>query len=255
MPNVSPSRGVSRSSAAARGPGIARSLSKPGKIDGVVATLGGAIARGGFAPGASLPRESELERQFGASRGVVREAVKILATKGLVSVRPRLGTRVRPRRDWSLLDHDVLGWIGSGGIDRELLLALDETRRVVEPGAAEIAARRADDEDRRRIRAAYRAMEAACHEPGPATAADKSFHLAILDATHNPVLRGFRTAVEAILDAVFGATIPMLAPNLPNHEAVASAIEAGDPAAARAAMERLLGRTRDLIEARPADPR
>lgn len=227
-----------------------QSSSKPGKIGGVLATLGGSIARGDLPAGSSLPRERDLEIRYGASRSVVREAVKILATKGLVSVGPRLGTRVRPRGDWSLLDRDVLGWIGAGGIDRELLLALDETRRVVEPGAAEIAAVRAGPEDRRRIRAAYRAMEAACDQPGPATEADKDFHLAILDATHNPVLRGFRTAIEAILDAVFAATIPMLAPNLPNHDAVASAIEAGDPAAARAAMERLLGRTRDLIAAR-----
>lgn len=228
-----------------------RALSKPGKIGGVVANIGEAIGRGDLPPGVTLPRERDLELRYGASRSVVREAVKILATKGLVSVRPRLGTRVRPRGDWSLLDRDVLGWIGSGGIDRELLLALDEARRVVEPGAAEIAARRADDGDRHRIRTAYLAMEAACHEPRAATEADKAFHLAILDATHNPVLQGFRTAIEAILDAVFAATIPMLAPNLPNHDAVASAIEVGDPAAARAAMERLLGRTRDLIEGRP----
>lgn len=232
-----------------------RALSKPGKIDGVLAMLGGAIARGGFAPGASLPPEGELEARFGASRGVVREAVKILATKGLVSVRPRVGTRVRPRGDWSLLDRDVLEWIGTGGLDRELLLALDETRRVVEPGAAEIAAVRADDRDRTRIRTAYLSMEAACDEPGPATEADKQFHLAILDATHNPVLCSFRTAIEAILDAVFAATIPMLAPNLPNHEAVASAIEACDPAAARAAMERLLQRTRSLIEGESEEAR
>ena len=228
-----------------------RSLSKPGKISGVVAGLGGSIARGDPAPGASLPRERDLELRYGASRSVVREAVKILATKGLVSVRPRLGTRVRERGEWSLLDRDVLGWIGSGGIDKELLLALDEARRVVEPGAAEIAAMRANAEDRQRIRTAYRAMEAACHDHSAATEADKTFHLAILEATHNPVLREFRGAIEAILDAVFAATIPMLAPNLPNHEAVASAIDAGDPSAARAAMERLLRRTSDLIAAQP----
>jgi GntR family galactonate operon transcriptional repressor len=153
--------------------------------------------------------------------------------------------------DWSLLDRDVLGWIGSGGIDRELLLSLDEARRVVEPGAAEIAAGRATTEDCRNIRQAYAKMEVACRDPGAATQADKAFHLAILDATHNPVLRSFRTAVDAMLDAVFAATIPMLEPNLPNHEAVATAIEAGDPAAARAAMDRLLDRTRALIDVRP----
>jgi GntR family galactonate operon transcriptional repressor len=142
--------------------------------------------------------------------------------------------------DWSLLDRDVLGWIGSGGIDRELLLSLDQARRVVEPGAAEIAAGRATTEDCRNIRQAYAKMEVACRDPGAATQADKAFHLAILDATHNPVLRSFRTAVDAMLE-----------PNLPNREAVATAIEAGDPAAVRAAMDRLLDRTRALIDVRP----
>ncbi len=226
-----------------------RAASKPGKIDGVVARLGGDIARGAFAPGASLPRERDLESSLGASRSVVREAVKILATKGLVSVGPRVGTRVQPRRDWSLLDPDVLRWISHAGIDRDLLLALDEARSVVEPGAAAIAAARATDADRGRIRAAYEAMVAACDDPPVAIAADKAFHLAILDATHNPVLRGFRVAVDAILDAVFEATIPMLRPNLPNHDAVARAIEAGDAEGARRAMDAVLGRTSALIVA------
>ena len=225
-------------------------LAKPGKIQGVVARLGGGIARGEFAPGASLPRESDLEQSLGASRGVVREAVKILATKGLVSVGPRVGTRVQPRRDWSLLDPDVLRWIAHAGIDHDLLVALDEARAVVEPGAAAIAAIRATEADRTRIREAFQAMEAHCDEPSAAIAADKAFHLAILDATHNPVLRGFRAAIDAILDAVFAATIPMLRPNLPNHDAVARAIEARDAQAARRAMNLVLGRTSDLIAKR-----
>lgn len=220
---------------------------KPGKIVRVVSTLGGVIARGELAAGAALPPEHDLEIRYGASRGVVREAVKILASKGLVSVRPRLGTRVEPRGKWSLLDRDVLSWIGTGGIDRDLLGALDETRRVVEPGAAEIAATRATAADRVGIRAAYDAMVEACGDPEAATMADKAFHLAILDATHNPVLGSFRAGIEAILDAVFAATIPALEANLPNHEAVADAIGAGDPPGARAAMEKLLGRTQRLI--------
>lgn len=220
---------------------------KPGKIDMVVATLGGGIARGEFPQGTALPPEHDLEMRYGASRGVVREAVKILATKGLVSVRPRHGTHVLPRRDWSLLDRDVLRWIRSGGIDGELLVALDETRRIVEPGAAALAALRAGPDDKTRIRAAYGRMEETVADLPAAIAADKAFHLAILDATHNPVLGSFRAGIDAILSAVFDVAAPLLEGNLPNHLAVLEAIEAGDPAAAQAWMERLLTRTRHAL--------
>ena len=226
---------------------VARSGRKPGKIGRVVAGLGGEIVRGGFPAGASLPPEPDLERRYGASRGVVREAVKILAGKGLVRVGPRLGTRVRPKRDWSFLDGDVLDWLGREGLDRDLLLALDETRRIIEPAAAALAAERADDGDKALIEAAYADMAAHHDDLALATEADKAFHLAILDATHNPILASFRPAIDAMLATVFEATVPMLKPNLPNHEAVADAIARGDPGAARDAMERLLDRTRRLI--------
>lgn len=225
----------------------ARPGSKPGKLSRVVTMLGCEIASGAIPTGAALPAEPDLERRCGASRGVVREAIKILTGKGLVSVGPRIGTRVRPRRDWSFLDHEVLNWLGRGGLDRELLLALDETRGIIEPAAAALAAGRATEEDAGRIRAAYERMAAAPCDLEAATEADKAFHLAILDAAHNPVLGSFRPAIDAILTAVFEATVPMLVPNLPNHEAVASAIERRDAAGARASMESLLDRTHRLI--------
>jgi len=123
---------------------------------------------------------------------VVREAIKTLAAKGLLSVRPRHGTHVRPRRDWSLLDRDVLSWVvGDDEPDRDLLLAIQEVRSIIEPAAAALAAERATRSDRGRINAALAAMETA-PDQASAIAADKAFHLAILDATHNPVLQGFR---------------------------------------------------------------
>ena len=226
-----------------------RTGSKPGKIGMVVADLGGGIARGEYPPGAPLPPEHDLEIRYGASRGVVREAVKILATKGLVSVRPRNGTHVLPRRNWSLLDRDVLQWIRAGGIDRELLVALDETRRIIEPGAAALAATRAGADDRARIRRAYHRMEETVRDLEGAIEADKAFHLAILDATHNPVLGSFRNGIDAILSAVFDIAAPLLEGNLPNHLAVLEAIEAGDEDRSREWMNRLLNRTRDALAA------
>ncbi len=73
------------------GRGRFRATAKPGRIDHVVATLGHAIARGDHPVGSVLPSEVELEQQLDASRGVIREAVKILAAKGLVTVGPGTG--------------------------------------------------------------------------------------------------------------------------------------------------------------------
>ena len=133
---------------------------KPGRIQTVLTTLGREIAQEIIPAGTVLPSESNLEVRFGVGRGVVREAIKTLSGKGLISVRPRHGTRVLPRSDWSLLDRDVLSWlIGHDKPDVELLLAVQEVRSIIEPAAAALAAARATKSDRQRISAALRAME------------------------------------------------------------------------------------------------
>lgn len=235
--------------------------SKPGKIGAMVQALGAAIVRGEITSGTVLPPEFELAERYGAGRSVVREAVKILTAKGLLSVRPRHGTQVRPLHEWTLLDPDVLGWMrNEDGLDRHLLLALEETRAIIEPEAAALAAARATPDDLARIRAALTAMEADQNTPQAAIAADKRFHLAILDATNNPILRSFRGAIDAILSAMFDFTVDVFAGNLANHAAVLDAIAAGDADAARAAMRQVLGYTRGHMLSSPAlaggeDPR
>lgn len=224
---------------------------KPAKLGAMISALGGAIVRGDIPAGACLPPEHELEALHHVSRSVVREAIKMLAAKGLVTVRPRHGTHVRPSGEWSLLDHDVLTWMrGEEGLPGGILAALEETRTVIEPAAAALAAVRATAEDRRRIEAAVRSMSANRHFPKAAIAADKAFHLHVLDATHNPVLRSFRPAIDAILGAVFDLTMGGFEANLPNHAAVAAAIRAHDPERARRAMEAVL----DVTARRMAGP-
>ncbi|MDF0518893.1 FadR/GntR family transcriptional regulator [Bradyrhizobium yuanmingense] len=227
---------------------------KPGRIRAVLTTLGREIAQDLIPVGTALPPEPELETRFGVGRGVVREAIKTLAAKGLVSVRPRHGTHVLPRHEWSLLDRDVLSWlVGQDEPDRDLLLAIQEVRSIIEPAAAALAAERATRNDRWRIDTALAAMQTA-KDQASALAADKAFHLAILDATHNPVLQGFRGAIDTILGTVF--TVAVGGPggwfkdNLPNHVTAARAIESGNPEKARAAMERLLGYTRSKLSNR-----
>jgi GntR family transcriptional regulator, galactonate operon transcriptional repressor len=228
---------------------------KPGRIHAVLTTLGREIAQDRIPAGTALPPEPDLEARFGVGRGVVREAVKTLAAKGLVSVRPRHGTHVLPRSEWSLLDRDVLSWlVGNGGPDLDLLLAIQEVRSIIEPAAAALAAERANRSDRLRINTALAGMETA-PDQASTIAADKAFHLAILDATHNPVLQGFRGAIDTILSAVFDVAVGSAGwfrDNLPNHAAAARAIENGNAEKARIAMERVVGYTKSKLSGRKA---
>ncbi len=176
---------------------------KPGRIHAVLATLGREIAQGIIQPGAVLPPEHELESRLGVSRGVVREAIKTLSGKGLVSVRPRHGTRVLPRSDWSLLDRDVLNWlVGQDKPDRALLLYVQEVRSIIEPAAAALAATRATKSDLQHIKAALEAMQASDSQAS-ATAADKAFSPRNSGRHAQSVLQGFRGAIDTILSAVF----------------------------------------------------
>ena len=76
----------------------------------VVHELGRRIIGGQYAPGSVLPNEDALSAEFNVSRTALREATKMLAAKGLVESRPKVGTRVRPAGDWNTLDADVLAW-------------------------------------------------------------------------------------------------------------------------------------------------
>jgi GntR family galactonate operon transcriptional repressor len=201
-------------------------------------------------PGCTLETEDVLAARLGAGRGVVREAIRMLAAKGMVVARPRSGTRVRPRDEWSLLDREVLGWLTAENPDPALLDALAEMRAVIEPQAAAFAAVRADDKARRRIDAALSGMLDLARDAPQRAASDVDFHLAILDATGNPVLRSLHGALRAVLEAVFDMAMgypDWVMGNWEAHRAVGEAIATRDPDAARAAMERLLEFTRTRL--------
>lgn len=196
-----------------------------------------------MAPGDLLPSETDLERQFVASRTVIREAIKMLAAKGLVTVRQRHGTHVNARDQWTWLDGDLIAWISANGIGAAELRAFEEARQIFEPGAAALAAERATPKEREKILEAYRAMVAGRNDPLLAIEADKAFHLAILQATHNPVLQSLSGPIDAILSAIFQVTVEVFEGNLDNHAAVAEAIRVGDAKLARGRMEQLLDYT------------
>ena len=107
------------------------------RIHGSIAhELGVAIVTGGYSPGDVLPGEVEFSEQLKVSRSAYREAVRILAAKGLVESRPKAGTRVSDRARWNLLDPDVLAWTFEGEPGEGHIRDLFELRRIVEPAAS-----------------------------------------------------------------------------------------------------------------------
>jgi DNA-binding FadR family transcriptional regulator len=212
----------------------------------IVHTIGRRIVTGQIRPGEQLPPPARV----GASRGVMREAVKVLAAKGLVVSRPKTGTRVRPPESWNLLDPDVLAWRQEGLAPGVFLGKLTEVRLIIEPGAAELAARQAGPDQVRSLQVALRDMREALDRSAPDyegyNEADVRFHLAIVQACDNDILEQMGAIVNTALLVAFNAAIrvPGLArASLPRHQAILDAIRRHQPNRARVVMSQLVQHT------------
>lgn len=205
--------------------------------------LGQRIVRGDIPVGSRLPIEPRLGAELDVSRTVVREAVKVLAAKGLVATRPRTGTRVRSRASWDLLDHDVLRWIVDSGPDRAFYEDLFEVRRIIEPQAAALAAERRTEPQAKRLLTLLEALAQAGDDPSRHTAADLPLHAAILEASHNELLIRLSSTLAVALRAARDVTArarERTARSIPLHEAIVRSIIDREPAQARDAMEALI---------------
>src|SRR6266511_931561 len=179
-----------------------RTYPRRGLHGAVVHEIGVRILRGELKPGDALP-DNGLVDEPAVSRTVVREAIKVLAAKRLVESRPKTGTRVRPRRDWNLLDPDVLAWQIEAGPDAHFLEQALELRRMIEPVAARIAAERATDEQIAALYEAYDAMAAAGDDLDAFMEPDLRFHGVLLEACRNELLEHMSEIFTALLRTVF----------------------------------------------------
>ncbi|MEO8667334.1 MAG: FadR/GntR family transcriptional regulator [Bauldia sp.] len=205
--------------------------------------IGRRIVSGEIAEGAILPREAELSEQFAISRQAVREGLKVLAAKGLVNSRRRAGTSVMPRTDWHLLDPDVIAW--HPPVDRVpcFLNDLIEMRRLIEPAAAEYAAKRGGTQRVARIAAALEAMKQSVGDPEGFFSADIEFHLAVFSASRNALIDRLSNILAPLMEASFRVQQKAgtaLEYGIVLHQAVYDAIAAGEGAGARAAMEAVI---------------
>ncbi|HHS9796945.1 TPA: FadR/GntR family transcriptional regulator [Klebsiella quasipneumoniae subsp. similipneumoniae] len=209
--------------------------------DQLVEDIGRQIIEGKLKPGDLLPTEFVLLEHYGVSRTVLREALQVLISKGMLDSRQRKGTTVRPRVAWHLLDPQFLEWHNSMKGSESALAQLMEVRRIVEPSAAALAARRATSSEKLRIQRAYEQMAAAKDDVDLFIRADLEFHTAILEASQNqfllPIVHAIRTTMLMSLLRTNSDGQENHQVSLPLHAAILLAIQHGDADAATEAMK------------------
>jgi GntR family transcriptional regulator, galactonate operon transcriptional repressor len=209
----------------------------------VVREIGEQILSSKFAVGEPIPAEATLCATLHISRTALREALIVLSAKGLIEARQKLGTVVRSKEHWNMLDADLLTWRFESSESDQVLAELYELRKLIEPLAASLAASHATRRDLEGLRKAYDDMAAAGDDGEKVLDPDMRFHRGVIAATGNSLFASLGLMIEAALEVNFKAvkdTPRGHAWALPLHEAVLNAIAAHDPRAARVAMQKVL---------------
>jgi len=206
--------------------------------------LGEEIVAGFYPAGALLPNAQDMCARFSVSRTALREAYSILSAKALIVARPKIGTRVRPKSEWNLLDPEVLAWHLAATPSEHLVDELFALRQLVEPPAAALAASARSRDTIQRIADAYGRMEQFKNGEGDLIGADLDFHMAILEASGNRFLAALGGLIHTALECTFRLSWRGAAAiqdnRLYQHRAVFEAIRDGDPASANKRMADLL---------------
>lgn len=224
--------------------GRTRPVSKALRLHGSIARdLGVAITSGEYRPGDLLVGEIASSERLDVSRTAYREAVRILAAKGLVESKPKVGTKVTPRDHWHLLDPDVVAWTFEGDPDLDLLESLFELRSIVESAAAALAAERRSTEHLDSMREAIERMAHFTLATPEGRQADQDFHAILLAASGNPYIISLTNGVSA---AVNTTTMfkqrdrPLTRDPVPDHLRVFQAIADRDAVRAQTEMRTLV---------------
>jgi DNA-binding FadR family transcriptional regulator len=234
------------------GPDAKAARGQTGNLSEFVAgTIGRRIVTGQHRPGETLPTEPQIQAEFGVSRTAVREAIRLLSAKGLTVSRPKIGTRVRPTVDWNMLDSDVLRWQVDESPSEEFVHALFEMREIIEPAAAARAAERATDDEIRALRMAMAGIEGEPRGSGTQIDADIDFHMIILEASRNPMLRSLGAMIRSTLEITFSLGWRVMAHDaVVQHREILEAIATRDSEAAFLSMRRLLRNSKgDVFDA------
>ena len=213
--------------------------------------LGKSIIAGKYGEGSGLPTEAQLCDEYGISRTAVREAVKMLAAKGLISSRPRQGIRVEPPENWNLYDTSVLRWMLESSPSLLVLKEFLQMRLAIEPQAAALAARHGSPEAIAQIEKALLEMDNAAQTHGSIHEPDLAFHTAILLASGNRFFYQLRDFITTALNVSFQYTTnakDSLQTIADQHRKIYLAIKSGEAERAKNMMAYLIDEAMAYIE-------
>ncbi|MGN0920951.1 MAG: FadR/GntR family transcriptional regulator [Cellvibrio sp.] len=216
----------------------------------MVQELGRSIICGDFS-NQGLPTEAELCERFGVSRSAVREAVKMLSAKGLVTSKPRQGISILPEEDWNIFDPDLLRWSLESSPSRLVLKEFLQMRMAIEPEACALAARYASAEKINAIEAALEKMRLADDNSEEHVQADIDFHVSILYASNNRFYIRLRDFIQTALRVSISHTTPIKGNHhavYEDHAKIFNAIKNRNPERAKHAMHLLIDEALSFVE-------
>lgn len=204
-------------------------------LDGLIASdIARKILSGQLLPGDILPSEVELCEQLGVSRTALREALKLVSSKGMLESRPKVGTRVRPRNNWNILDVQLLEWMNGMEGTLEMYHQFLEFRRVIEPHATRLAALNATSEQRIELSRVHEEMciVAKDFDPDRWVDVDTRFHRAIFLASGNCFYAPFGNVLTTVFKWFISHSSKEGGMCLEDHHRIYRAIMIGDGDAA-----------------------
>jgi DNA-binding FadR family transcriptional regulator len=200
-----------------------------------------------------LPPQVILSKQHGVSRTIMREALSILISRRMLDVRPKTGTRIKPAREWLIMDAEVAEWRLRAKPDPDCIGRLMEFRVLVDPPAAALAATRANRHQRIAINAAFQKLVHASPTEALQSSAEEALQAAIVDASGDELLRQMGSVVRVGIRSMKASmrAQPAILPKtteaeLGDYGRVVRAIEIADGDGARAAMSQALTRTASI---------
>ncbi|WP_087974749.1 FadR/GntR family transcriptional regulator [Oceanobacillus rekensis] len=218
------------------------------------------IIFGKLIPGENLPKIEDLSREYNSSRTVVREAYKGLSMLGLVRSNQRSGTAILPRTEWQWWNLKVMTLLLEDPNNKDFLLHLTEVRLGLEPTAAALAASRATEQDRIRIKEAFQKLEQSVGDDNAWVKADYDFHESIIKASYNDLLIGTIRIMHKALTVSREKTLPLTNDNqespydsptlaaLEKHRVIYEAVMAGDEELSKQKMTELILRVRTILQ-------
>jgi GntR family galactonate operon transcriptional repressor len=213
--------------------------------------LGREIVSGVYPPGSLLPNAADMCARFNVSRTALREAYSVLTAKAMIVARPKIGTRVRPKADWNMLDPEVLSWHLQSTPTESFVAELFALRQMVEPEAAALVAKAHSRLTIERVADAYRRMDEFKDGAGDLIGADLDFHMGILEGTGNHFLTALggliRTSLECTFELSWEGASKIQDDRLHQHRGILEAIRDGAAELAKARMTELLSDSIDDV--------